>query len=268
LEIKSQRRPGRPTSIGVPTLRRLSARALVLPLPLDARRSRLAQLAVGLVLLGTSASLLVLSREGVAPWDVLHQGLARQTGIPLGTWSIVVAIAVLALWIPLRERPGVGTIGNTIVLGLTIDITLSLAPAAHSSAARWSYCLGGILLNGIATGIYIGAGLGAGPRDGLMTGLVRRTGRSLRRMRTTIELIVLGLGWLLGGTTGAGTILYLVAIGPLAHQFIPLFTRHSHAPSRHPHGEHPSNDQSTLNAQDRLGTTGSIAGHAPATGRL
>jgi len=180
---------------------------------------------VGLVLLGTSASLLVLSRKGVTPWDVFHQGLAGHTGIQMGTWSILVAVAILTLWIPLRERPGVGTIGNTVLLGLTMNVVLGLVPEVHGSAARWSCCLGGIVLNGVATGIYIGAGLGAGPRDGLMTGLARRTGRSLRLVRTAIEIVVLGFGWFLGGTLGVGTVLYVLAIGPLAHHFVPLFSR-------------------------------------------
>ena len=202
-----------------------SARAIARPLPADARGYRLVQLAVGLVLLGTSASLLVLSNTGVTPWDVFHQGLARHTGIQIGTWSILVAVAILTFWIPLRERPGVGTIGNTILLGLTMNVVLGLVPEVHGSAARWSCCLGGIVLNGVATGIYIGAGLGAGPRDGLMTGLARRTGRSLRLVRTVIEVAVLGLGWFLGGTVGVGTVLYVLAIGPLAHHFVPLFSR-------------------------------------------
>ncbi|MEI8106072.1 MAG: hypothetical protein WCH31_09590 [Actinomycetes bacterium] len=225
--------PARLESISaLPWIQLPSARSLLLSLPVDARRSRLGQLVVGLVLLGTSAALLVLSREGVAPWDVLHQGLARHTGIQIGTWSIIVAIAVLAIWIPLRERPGVGTISNTVLLGLTMNVVLTLVPAVHGSIARWACCVGGILLNGVATGIYIGAGLGAGPRDGLMTGLARRTGRSLRLVRTVIEVVVLGLGWMLGGTVGAGTVLYLVAIGPLAHRFVPLFSRRTSAPVR------------------------------------
>ena len=158
------------------------------------------------------------------PWDVLHQGLARQTSISIGTWSIIVGLAVLLLWIPLRERPGAGTVSNAIVVGGTIDLVLWLVPAVHGPA-RWGCCLLGVLFNGVATGLYIGAGLGPGPRDGLMTGLARRSGRSLRLVRTALEATVLVLVWLLGGTVGVVTFVYVVAIGPLAHVFVPLFSR-------------------------------------------
>jgi len=156
---------------------------------------------------------------------VLHQGLERQTGIAIGTWSILVGVAVLLLWIPLRERPGVGTVSNAIVIGGTIDLVLWLVPAVHGTATRLTCCAAGVLLAGVATGMYIGAGLGPGPRDGLMTGFARRTDRSLRLVRTIIEATVLILGWLLGGTVGLVTFAYLAAIGPLAHLFVPLFTR-------------------------------------------
>jgi uncharacterized membrane protein YczE len=200
-------------------------RGRLLPFPDDRRSRRLAQLYVGLVVYGISTSLLVLGRRGLVPWDVLHQGLSRHTGIAIGTWSILVSVAVLVLWMPLHEKPGIGTISNAIVVGGTMDVVLGLTPEVHDSLARWSCCLGGVLLNGIATGMYIGAGLGPGPRDGLMTGLARRTGKSLRLVRAGLEAAVLALGWFLGGSLGVGTVIYLVAIGPLAHIFVPLFSR-------------------------------------------
>jgi uncharacterized membrane protein YczE len=197
---------------------------LLLPVPQDRRAARFAQLYTGLVLYGLSSSLLVLGGHALVPWDVLHQGLARQTGISIGTWSIIVGLAVLLLWIPLRERPGPGTLSNAVVVGGTIDVVLWLVPAVDGAAARWGCCLLGVLLNGVATGLYIGAGLGPGPRDGLMTGIVRLTGWPVPRVRTGIELVVLALGWLLGGTVGVVTFVYLLAIGPLAHLFVPLFS--------------------------------------------
>jgi uncharacterized membrane protein YczE len=194
-------------------------------LPPGDRIGRFAQLFAGVGLYGISSSLMVLGRHGLVPWDVLHQGLQRQTGIAIGTWSIVVGLVVLMLWIPLREQPGWGTISNVIVVGGSIDVVLWLAPAVHGEAERWGCCLLGVLLGGVATGMYIGAGLGPGPRDGLMTGLARRTGWSIRAVRTLIEVTVLALGWVLGGTVGVVTVIYLLAIGPLAHVFVPLFSR-------------------------------------------
>ena len=151
----------------------------------DRRAARFAQLYAGLVIYGISSSLLVLGGYGLVPWDVLHQGLREQTGIPIGTWSILVGLAVLLLWIPLRERPGVGTVSNAIVIGGTIDVVLWLVPDVHGTAARVACCAAGVLLAGVATGMYIGAGLGPGPRDGLMTGFARRSGCSLRLVRTS-----------------------------------------------------------------------------------
>jgi uncharacterized membrane protein YczE len=202
-----------------------AVRGSLVPFPEDRLPQRLGQLYAGLVIYGVSTSLLVLGRHGLVPWDVLHQGLSRHTGIAIGTWSILVSVAVLAFWVPLHEKPGIGTISNAIVIGGTMDIVLGLAPEVHNSVARWSCCLGGVLMNGVATGMYIGAGLGPGPRDGLMTGLARTTGRSLRLVRAGLEATVLALGWLLGGSVGVGTVAYLVAIGPLAHIFVPVFSR-------------------------------------------
>ena len=204
-------------------------RRLFLPLPRDNRGQRVTQLGVGLVIYGVSSSLLVIGGLGLVPWDVLHQGLQRQTGIAIGTWSILVGLVVLLLWIPLREKPGWGTVSNAILIGGTIDVVLWLVPSAHGTLLRWGCCLVGVLLNGIATGMYIGAGLGPGPRDGLMTGFARRSGHSLRLVRTTLEATVLVFGWVLGGTVGVGTVIYLLAIGPLAHTLVPIFSRYPSA---------------------------------------
>ena len=185
---------------------------------------RLVQLYLGLVLYGFSASLLVLSGLGLSPWDVLHQGLAKHSSLAIGTWSILVGLFVLLLWIPLRERPGIGTVSNVIFIGGTMDVVLAHLSPPHELSLRIVCLVVGVFLNGVATGAYIGAGLGPGPRDGLMTGLAAR-GHSIRVVRTGIELTVLATGWLLGGTVGVGTVLYALAIGPLAHIFVPLFAR-------------------------------------------
>jgi uncharacterized membrane protein YczE len=199
------------------------ARGLLRPPPADRLARRLGQLFVGLVLYGVSDALLVLGGLGLDPWDVLHQGLARRTGIPIGTWTIIVGAAVLLIWIPLRQRPGAGTLANVVVIGAVIDLALAAVPAPHSVPLRWTSLLAGVALNGVATACYIGAGLGPGPRDGLMTGIAGR-GHSLRLVRTGIELTVLAAGWLLGGTVGIGTVLYAVSIGPLAHLLLPRLT--------------------------------------------
>ena len=186
------------------------------------RLRRLTQLFAGLVLYGFSDALMLLAGLGVDPWDVFHQGLSRRFGLGVGTWAIIVGVVVLALWIPLHQRPGFGTVSNVIVVGSVIDLSLATIPAPHGLASRIAVLLAGVFLNGVATGAYIGAGLGPGPRDGLMTGLAAR-GHSIRVVRTALELTVLVSGWLLGGTVGIGTVVYALAIGPLAHIFIPLF---------------------------------------------
>ncbi|MCX4668719.1 hypothetical protein OG453_18890 [Streptomyces sp. NBC_01381] len=181
------------------------------------------QLYVGLALYGASSALLVESGLGLEPWNVLHQGLAELTGMSIGVVSIFVGAAVLLLWIPLRQRPGLGTVSNVFVVGLAMDGTLALLPDAHALAARVPLLVAGIVLNGVATGLYISARFGPGPRDGLMTGLHQRTGRSIRLMRTLIEVAVVATGFALGGTVGVGTILYALAIGPLAQFFLRFF---------------------------------------------
>ncbi len=186
-------------------------------------RLRLVQLYGGLVLYGVSSSLLVLAGLGLDPWDVFHQGLSRTFGLAIGTWAIIVGVVVLLLWIPLRQRPGIGTLSNVILVGLTMNVVLGHFDAPHAMAARIACLVCGVFLNGVATGAYIGAGFGPGPRDGLMTGLAAR-GHSIRVVRWGLEFTVLLTGWLLGGTVGVGTLVYAAAIAPLAHVFIPLFS--------------------------------------------
>jgi len=185
---------------------------------------RLAQLAVGLALYGASLALVLRAGLGLAPWDVLHQGLAERTGATVGQMVIAVSFVVLLLWLPLRERPGFGTFANAVLVGVFVDLTLGVVGDVHGLVWRVLLMLVGVLLNGLATALYIGARLGPGPRDGLMTGLVRRTGRSVRVIRTGIEVTVLVVGFLLGGTVGVGTVLYALAIGPIAHALLPLLT--------------------------------------------
>jgi uncharacterized membrane protein YczE len=206
---------------------------------------RLIQLLAGLVLYGISDSMLLLAGLGVDPWDVLHQGLARRTGLATGTWVIIVGAAVLLLWIPLRQRPGIGTLCNVVLIGVVIDAVLATVAPPHSLPVRAAVMLAGVGLNGVATGLYIGAGLGPGPRDGLMTGLAAR-GHSIRIVRTGIEITVLLIGWLLGGTVGVGTVIYAACIGPLVHIFVPLFSRTP--PALAGHGQPGPPDRVVLSA--------------------
>jgi uncharacterized membrane protein YczE len=184
---------------------------------------RLVQLYAGLALYGVSIAALVLADLGVMPWDVLHQGLARQLGWSLGTVIIVVGVLVLLAWIPLRERPGIGTVSNVVVVGLVADALLGLTDPPSSLAVRIALAAGGIVCNAVATAAYVGVRLGPGPRDGLMTGLVRRTGRKVGPVRTTIEVVVVLSGWLLGGTLGVVTVVYALVIGPLVQVLLPPF---------------------------------------------
>jgi uncharacterized membrane protein YczE len=181
------------------------------------------QLYVGLALYGASSALMVRAGLGLEPWGVLHQGLAERTGLSIGVVAIIVGAAVLLLWIPMRQRPGLGTVSNVFAIGLAMDGTLALVPELHGLAARSVIMVAGIALNGVATGLYIAARFGPGPRDGLMTGLHRRTGRSVRLVRTAIEVAVVATGFLLGGSLGVGTVLYALSIGPLAQLFLRFF---------------------------------------------
>ncbi|GGY11392.1 membrane protein [Streptomyces djakartensis] len=181
---------------------------------------RLTQLYAGLALYGASSALLVRSGLGLEPWNVLHQGIAERTGMSIGVVLTIVGAMVLLAWIPLRQRPGLGTVSNVLVIGMAMDATLALVPDAHGLAVRGALTVGGIVLNGAATGLYIAARFGPGPRDGLMTGLHRLTGVSVRLVRTGIELTVVATGFALGGTVGVGTLLYAVSIGPLAQLFL------------------------------------------------
>jgi uncharacterized membrane protein YczE len=185
---------------------------------------RLIQLFLGLALYGLSVGLMVRSELGVNPWDVFHQGLSERSDLGLGTIIIIIGAAVLLLWIPLRQRPGIGTISSVFLIGIWTDVSLWLIPPVQSLALAWAMLLGRIFLNGVAGGAYIGAGLGPGPRDGLMTGLVKQIGRSVRLIRKGIEVVVVAVGWTLGGTLGLGTLLYALAIGPIVHRMLPLFT--------------------------------------------
>ena len=208
-------------------------------LPPDHRFRRLVQLYVGLALYGFSMALMIRANLGLDPWDAFHQGIASHVPWTFGTVTIVVGAAVLLLWIPLRQRPGLGTISNVVVIGLSVDAGLRALPIISWTPGRWTFMVAAIVLNGIAGGLYIGAGLGPGPRDGLMTGLVLRTGGSIRVVRTGIELSVLAIGWLLGGTVGIGTALYAVGIGPIVHLTLPLLTVRGPAPEAAPASEDP-----------------------------
>ncbi len=185
---------------------------------------RLPQLFGGLALYGTSMALMLRATLGVNPWDVFHQGLSRHLPLSFGLVTAVTGAVVLLLWLPLRQRPGIGTVANVVVIAVSVDAALALISAPSALPARAALLAAGIVLNGLASAAYIGARLGPGPRDGLMTGLAARTGWSIRLVRTGIELTVLAVGWLLGGTVGIGTVAYALAIGPLTQAFLPLLT--------------------------------------------
>jgi uncharacterized membrane protein YczE len=184
---------------------------------------RLAQLALGLALYGLTLAMMIRATLGNAPWDVLHQGMAIHLPMTIGTAVIVMSVVVLLFWIPLKEMPGLGTIANSILVGLFADLSLALLPVPDDLWARGLLMTGGVVLNALATALYIGSQFGPGPRDGLMTGLHRRTGVSIRLVRTSLEVLVVAIGWILGGVVGIGTVLYALAIGPLVQLMLPHF---------------------------------------------
>lgn len=184
---------------------------------------RLLQLFTGLAMYGISLAMFIRAGLGLDPWDVFHQGLANRTGLSIGVVVIAVSFLVLLLWIPLRQMPGFGTLCNAVLVGVFADVGLALIPAVSHVAGQAGLLAGAVLMNGVASACYIGAGFGPGARDGLMTGLARRTGWSVRLSRTLIEVSVLAIGWLLGGSVGVGTVVYALAIGPLVHVLLPRF---------------------------------------------
>ena len=184
---------------------------------------RVGRCCVGLVVFGLGVSLMVRADLGLAPWDVLHQGLSDLTGIPMGTISILVGLALLLLWIPLGQRVGIGTLLNAVLVGVTIDVALAVLPSPATLAVRWLLLAAGLLVVALGSGLYIGAGLGTGPRDGLMMGL-KAKGVSVGVARTGIELAALAIGWALGGSVGVGTVVAALALGPLVHWTLPRFS--------------------------------------------
>ncbi|WP_314325653.1 hypothetical protein [Paenarthrobacter ilicis] len=184
---------------------------------------RISQLLIGLAMYGISLAMFIRAGLGLDPWDVFHQGLAQKTGYSIGVVVITVSFLVLLLWIPLRQMPGIGTIANAVLVGLFADLGLLLIPAFSHLGGQIAMLAGAVILNGIASACYIGARFGPGARDGLMTGLVRRTGWSVRVVRTGIEVLVLAVGFFLGGSVGVGTVVYALAIGPIVQVLLPLF---------------------------------------------
>ncbi|WP_457948145.1 YczE/YyaS/YitT family protein [Pseudarthrobacter sp. alpha12b] len=184
---------------------------------------RLVQLFTGLAMYGISLAMFIRAGLGLDPWDVFHQGLANRSGLSIGVVVIAVSFLVLLLWIPLRQMPGFGTLCNAILVGVFADIGLAVIPPVTHLAGQIGLLAGAVLVNAVASACYIGAGFGPGARDGLMTGLARRTGWSVRLSRTLIEVTVLAAGWLLGGSVGVGTVVYALAIGPLVHILLPRF---------------------------------------------
>ncbi len=202
---------------------RYRARMLPWP-PRHELRRRLPRLMIGLILFAVGVSLQVIAGLGLSPWFVLHQGVAHQAGIPLGTSVVIIGVVVLLLWIPLKQRFGLGTILNVLMIGFVIDICLWLGPeSVDSLAIRVAFLVAGIVILAVGSGLYIGAGLGPGPRDGLMTGLAK-LGLNVGVARFGIEISVLVVGWFLGGTVGVGTALFAFGVGPLIALFLPMLT--------------------------------------------
>ncbi len=182
-------------------------------------RRRSPRLLLGIPVLGFGIAMTLQARLGVSPYDVLHQGLAEKTGLSFGTVVIVVGLVILLAWIPLRQRPGIGTVINTLTVGLVIDLALRVLPEPDVLVARIPLLLGGIAITALGMGLYIGAGLGPGPRDGLMTGIAAK-GFPLWAVRTVLEVTALVAGWILGGDVGIGTVAFALGIGPLGHFFL------------------------------------------------
>ncbi|MFN3707342.1 YczE/YyaS/YitT family protein [Microcella sp.] len=182
---------------------------------------RWSQLVIGLVLYGVAIGLMISAHVGLDPWTVFAQGWSVTTGVPIGLMTVLIGIVVLLLWIPLKQRPGIGTVLNVIVIGPVIDLTLLVVETPESLIARWVVFLGGLALLALATGLYIGAGFGPGPRDGLMTGAHARFGWPIWAVRTGVEVTVLATGWMLGGTVGLGTVAFALLIGPMVGVTLP-----------------------------------------------
>ena len=195
---------------------------------------RILQLVVGLFLYGFSIGMMVRAGLGVGPWDVLTQGLALQTGWSFGLLTNVIGACVLLLWIPIRQKPGIGTVVNVFVIGPSAEVGLFIVPAQTTLALQVALFAGGLALLAVATGLYIGARMGPGPRDGLMTGIHKRWGFKIWTVRTAIEVSVLAVGWLLGGTVGFGTLAFALLIGPMVGFTIPLLRVPEIAPYRSP----------------------------------
>lgn len=194
-----------------------------IPITGDNLSRRLVQLLIGLILFGSGIGLMLRSGLGLPPWDVLHDGLAQRFGLTVGIWSILVSVIVLLLWLPFKERYGLGTLLNAVIVGVMIDVTAALVPQAGSTSWGVFMLALGLAINGWGSGLYIGANLGPGPRDGLMTAISRR-GPSIRLTRSVLEVAVLITGWLMGGSFGIGTIAYALLIGPMVHFFLPRWT--------------------------------------------
>ena len=192
---------------------------------------RFIQLQIGLILYGLSLALMVRANLGLNPWSVFHQGLSDLTGLRLGLIVNAVGLLVLLTWIPLRQKPGIGTISNVLVIGTAADIALWMLPPINGLWLESTFLIAAIVLNAAATGAYIGAGLGPGPRDGITTGLLRVTGWQIRWIRMGVEATVLALGWLMGGVVGVGTVLFVLTTGPLLQIFLPMFTRSETPPA-------------------------------------
>jgi uncharacterized membrane protein YczE len=191
-----------------------TAQQIFIPIRGPALSRRLGQLTIGLLVFGLGIALMLQSGLGVPPWDVLHQGLAERFGLTVGIWSIIISAVVLLFWIPIKEPYGIGTILNAVIIGVSIDLFALVIPRPGAMAWRIALLIGGILVIGLASGLYIGARLGPGPRDGLMTGIAKY-GPSIRLTRTVIEIVVLAIGWALGGTFGVGTVAFALFIGPI-----------------------------------------------------